>query len=733
MRLPALRLKLLKLKKLHEKGMHKEILIELWKTFKRPLFFAAFAAVVVLALTPIATYLYFARDLSSKENIMNRNNQGVILTDRNDKPFFTLYQARTKEFVPLSQIPKHTQQAVIAVEDKNFYDHPGFSPTAIVRAFIENIREERIAQGGSTITQQLVKNVLLTPDKNLLRKYQEVVLALEIDRRFTKDEILEMYLNSVYLGEGALGFEDAANTYFNKPASQLTLAESALLTAILPAPSALSPISGNAERAFERQKVVLSLMQQQGYITPAQRQQAEQEDVRFTPTRDTLNLIAPHFALMVKEELIKKYGENRVARSGFTVRTTLDITKQDFAENTVNNHVSNLARNKATNGAAVAIDPKTGEIIALVGSKDWYDEANGKINMAVRPRQPGSSFKPIVYAKAIEDRVITAATVIDDKAVSYGNYKPKNYDNRFRGKVTIRRALANSLNIPAVETLNMIGIPSALSYAEQLGITTLENPSQYGLSLVLGAAEIPLVEMTSAFSAFANQGQRIPPTTILQIMDKRGDIIYEHQPSAKSAVDNAVAYIISSILSDNTARAEVFGNSLSLSRPAAVKTGTTEDYRDALTIGYTPNLVVGVWVGNNDNSPMDNIAGSLGAAPIWRRIMENFLIGMPVERFTPPPSVRSLAVCRENGLRVKNATSSAMTEFFLRGTEPTKFCDSPESQNNADNSPTPTETEDREEQNNDQDETPTPTPTSEPTPTEASLPTATPPVALPTL
>lgn len=703
--------------------MIKTVIKELFTTFKKPFLIAILGGMALLIIIPILTYLFFVRDLSSKENIISRKSAGVILLDRNEKPFFTFYQAKQQNSVPLSRIPDEFQKAVVATEDRDFYTHQGFSPSGFARAFLTNIKQEEISQGGSTITQQLVKNTLLSQERSYLRKYQELFLAIEVDRRFSKEDILEMYLNTSYFGEGAYGVQDAAQTYFSKESSELTLAESSLLTAILPAPSALSPLSGDRQRAFKRQKLVLRLMQEQGYISEAERLQAETEEVAFNPSIEDKNVKAPHFALMVKDELIKKYGEQRVARSGFVIKTTIDLEDQEFAENTVKSQVNRLTRNRATNAAAVAINPRTGEILALVGSHDWFDETNGKINMVVRERQPGSSFKPLVYAKALEDREITPATQLDDKPVTYpGGYKPRNYDGKFRNEVLVRHALANSLNIPVLHVLERIGIPAVIEFAERVGITTLKNPSAYGLSFALGAAEVPLIQMTSAFGTFANEGKLIKATTIIEIKDKKGKVIYTSVPSESNAVSEEVAFQISSILSDNSARAEVFGNSLTLSRPAAVKTGTTEDYRDALTIGYTPSLVVGVWVGNNDNSPMDAIAGSSGAGPIWRSIMERLLAGTPVEKFRQPSNILTTQVCKENGFRALAATSSAYPEFFLPGTLPRKTCNELSPTPNLSETPTPTE---------DPEETPTPTPTEQPeqptpTPTKSPLLTPTP-------
>lgn len=695
-----------------------------WKRFRRfvkkshkPIKYSIFIGLALLVIIPIGTYAYFVQDLSSKERIINRKNQGVILQDRNGEPFFTLYQARTKKTVPLSEIPTHTQQAFIAVEDREFYNHPGFSLRGIGRAIRTNLQEEEFAAGGSTISQQLIKNTLLSQNKSIFRKYQELVLAIELERRYSKEDILEMYLNTNYFGEGAFGIEEAAQRYFSKSANRLTVDESALLAAIIRAPSALSPLSGDREAAFKRGDLVIGLMRDQGFITSEEAEIALANEIIFTPQEDEENTLGVHFALAVRDKLIEEYGEQKVAQSGFVVKTTLDRSLQNTAQNAVATQVRRLRGNDVSNGAAVAIDPTSGEVLVLVGSYDWNDEQNGRINMALAPRQPGSSFKPLIYAAAIEKRLITPATKLDDKPVTFGSYKPRNYDNKFRGEVLVRYALANSLNIPAIHVMDRVGISEGVRYAQKFELSTLDTKKDYGLPLVLGAAEVPLIEMTGAFGVFANEGDYHEPILYTEIRDKNNRVIHTEKPRSKSVIPESVAYIISSILSDNKARQDTFGNSLTISRQAAVKTGTTEDYRDALTIGYTPQIVVGAWVGNNDNSPMDSIAGSLGAAPIWRQIMEGYLRGKPVVRFTKPASVMDELICAENGLIAEYATSSAYMEFFLRGTVPTGRCDLPPTGN-------PDGDDNNDEEDNDDNEEPTPTET--PIPISTTVPTPTP-------
>lgn len=636
-----------------------------------------FAVLGFFIFSSLFTYLYFAKDLHSKESIMNRNNTGIVLTDRNDVPFFTFYSAHTKTFVPLSDIPDFVKEAVIAAEDKNFYSHPGFSIEGIVRAAIYNISQQDVVAGGSTITQQLVKNSLLTPHRNFLRKFQEVVLAQEIERRYSKDEILAMYLNSVYFGNGAFGIEEAAQRYFGKPASQLSLAESSMLVGILPAPSRYSPFNESGRAAKARQQYVLTQMVQVGSITEDQRKETYNEELVFATEADDINTTAPHFAVMVRDSLIEKYGEENIIRSGYKVKTSLDLEMQKFAESVVATEVKNLENNNVSNGAAVVIDPKTGELLSLVGSSDWFNEEFGRVNVATQTRQPGSSFKPLVYAIAMEEHKITPATVLHDKPTTFANeYKPNNYDNRFRGNVLVRRALANSLNVPAVEVMTMLDLEHVLERVEEFGITTLAEPVNYGPSLVLGTGEVRLTELTGVYAMFANHGKKNDVTAILSITNKRGESVYEYTPQNKQVISPQVSFLISSILSDNSARAEVFGSTLNISRTAAVKTGTTENYRDALTVGYTPQLAVGVWVGNNDGTPMDQIAGSLGAAPIWRQLMEEFHQEKPEIAFEPPENVIAVSVCSYNGLLARSDMSGKI-EYFLSGTQPTRRCTVP--------------------------------------------------------
>lgn len=680
---------------------------------KRKVVLLAWTGGSVLVMLTLFTTVYFASTLGSKESIMNRNKTGVTLVDQNNQTFYELYNARSETYVPLDQIAPTTKEALIASEDKNFYKHHGFSPIGILNAVWQNVRPGGLDNGGSTLTQQLVKNALLTKNRSLIRKYQEIVLSVEIERRYSKDEILEMYLNSTYFGEGAFGIEDAAKTYFQKSANDLSTAEASMLVGVLPAPSAYSPITGDPAKAERRQSYVLDRMKKDGYISDTEAEAADTAPLNYAAAESTNQYQAPHFALMVKEELEKKYGEEKVARSGYRVKTTLNLDWQSRAEKAVSDQVAKLARSNVSNGSAVVLDPKTGEIRALVGSSDWDNEQFGKLNMATALRQPGSSFKPLVYATGIEDRNFSAATAWQDKATDFGGgYSPKNYDLRYHGEVTTRTALANSYNIPAVAALQKTGISSTVDQAQALGLTTLDDANSYGLSLALGAGQARLTEMTNAYASFANDGKNNQITTITSITDKNNKQIFEHKPENKQAISAQTSYIMSNMLSDNSARSSTFGSSLNLNggRLGAVKTGTTENYRDAWTIGYTPSLAVGVWIGNNDGTLMSSVAGSSGAAPIWRNVMNDILKGSPNERFTAPTDITSRSICRSNGkLAATNDGSPTLIEYFRPGTLPTESCNEKVKAPEPVTPTTPIKPEDDEEEDEDTTSPTTPT------------------------
>jgi 1A family penicillin-binding protein len=632
------------------------------------------SALVVIALF---TTVYYANTLGSKDRIMNRNKTGVTLQDQTDQTIAQFFNARQTQYVPLSQIAPIAQKSAISSEDKNFYNEPGFSVKGIGFALWQNIKPGGSRGGGSTLTQQLVASSLLNKKRSVLRKYQELVLSIEIERRYSKDEILEMYLNSVYFGEGSFGIEDAAQTYYGKSAKDLDTAQATMLIGLLPAPSAYSPISGDANKAKIRQTYVLGRLVTDHVLTEADQAAASTEALSYAPKKEEESQKAPHFALMVKDELIKKYGEEKVARSGYVVKTTLSLDWQAKAEAAVATQVNKLAKSNVSNGSAVVIDPKTGEIRALVGSKDWNNPTFGKYNIATATRQPGSSFKPIMYATGLENKDFSAETTFHDVATDFNGYAPKDYDLKYRGDVTLRRALSNSLNIPAVEALQKVGINTTIASAEKMGLSTFDKTVSYGLPMALGTAPAKLTEMTNAYATFANAGEHNDITTISTITDKNNKVIFKDKPKNKQVISAQTSYIMSSILSDNTARAEEFGSSLNLSggRLAAVKTGTTEDYADAWTIGYTPSLAIGVWIGNNDYAQkMSRVAGSSGAAPIWKSLMQQLLAGTPNEKFVVPTGLTVRSVCRNNGALAETTGSNTITEYFIPGTLPTTTC-----------------------------------------------------------
>jgi 1A family penicillin-binding protein len=628
-----------------------------------------------LIVTPIATYAYYYNDIGDKERLLNRNNTGVVLKDRNGETFYTTPGARAerRDLVPLDQISDETEDALIAAEDKDFYEHSGFDIFGIFRALYTNIVARDIAGGGSTLTQQLAKNTLLTEKQTILRKYQELVIAMAIEQRYSKEEILTMYLNSVYYGENSFGIEDAAKNYFNKKPSELTLSEGSMLIGVLPAPSAYSPISGDPELAKERQTTVLTRMVRNGYISEDQKTAALGEQIAYAEPSSGIDNEAPHFTEMVLAELYEKYGEEQVSRSGYQVSTTLDLNLQKKANEAVASNMRFINLNGGSNASLVAIDPKTGGIIALVGSSDYNNEEFGKVNMATTARQPGSSFKPIYYADALASGKVTTTTVLEDKKTDFGGgYEPQNADRRFRGNVTVREALDWSLNIPAIKVMQQNGGTStAIEAAKKLGISTLDTNTNYGLSLALGSAEVPLTEMTNAYAAYANQGDRYDESSIRTIKNKYDQTIFTQDRQSTKAISTEGAYLISNVLSDNQTRSSVFGSSLNVTgtdgrvKTAAVKTGTTDDSRDAWTIGYTPDIAVGVWVGNNDNEIMAN-GGAGMAGPIWRNMMGQ-AVGAANPSFAQPSGVVKATVCTNIGTK---------TDVFLSSNVP-KQCEAP--------------------------------------------------------
>ena len=639
-----------------------------WKKIAYPLA----PLLAFLIITPIATYFFYYNYISDIDKLLNKNNTGVVLLDSSGKPFFSINNAAHRELVPLDKISDNTEHALIAAEDKDFYQHGGFSVAGYMRALAGMVGSGSIQGGGSTLTLQLAKNTLLTENQNFLRKYQELTIAVAIEQRYSKDEILGMYLNSVYYGENAFGIEAAAKTYFGKTPAKLNLAESAMLVGVLPAPSAYSPISGNLAYAKERQAYVLGRMLDDGYITQSEHDAALKQKLMYAKQK-TITNEAPHFTEMILSELYDKYGEEVVNRSGYQVKTTLDLSLQKAANKAVSANMDHIKANGGSNASLVAIDPKSGGIRALVGSADYENKTFGKVNMATTPRQPGSSFKPIYYSDALARGVITPATVLQDTQAekqTFGGYDVFNYDRSFRGNVTARQALDWSLNIPAVSVLKKDGgTERVVEVAKDLGITTLDDSKAYGLSLALGSGEVPVTEMTNAYATFANGGTHNELMSIESIADKYDKTIFTSKAEQHRAISEQGAYLISNILSDNQTRARFFGSALNVTgtdyqtKTVAVKTGTTDDSRDAWTIGYTPDIAIGVWVGNNDNAKMLS-GGSDMAGPIWRQTM-SAAIGKKNPSFTQPSGIVKRTVCTAMGM---------MTDVFLSTNVPNQ-CD----------------------------------------------------------
>ena len=692
-----------------------------WGCFLRGLIFFLFVGVILSLIGgSVGLYQYYsiARTLPSVEDLRGHASQfeTTRILDRNGNVLYEIVDpnAGRRTYVPLSRISPNLVAATIATEDKDFYNHPGFDLFAIIRALWENYRTGGQGGGASTITQQLARNLLLSPEERVQRTYRrkarEIILAAEITRRYSKDEIIELYLNENFYGNWAYGIQAAAETYFNNTADQLTLAQSSFLAG-LPQSPAVYDIYTNRDATLIRQQQVLVLMyqlsQERGGCIEVSNSEtpvcvdapdatnAANEIKAYTFDPVNIAVRYPHWVNYVRAQLEELYDPQTIYRSGFTIYTTLDPTIQDVAQEIVARQVAALADKNATNGALVAIKPSTGEILAMVGSADFYNESiSGQVNMAISPtRQPGSSIKPITYVAAFE-KGWTPATLIWDVPSEFppsGNpddprepYKPVNYDGKFHGPMTVRTALSNSFNVPAVKTLEFVGIyddpetpekDGMVSMAERLGIVSFTRPD-YGLSLTLGGGDVSLIEMTGAFSVFANGGQRVPPVSILRMVDHDGNVVYTYEPEPGEQVIRAEhAYLITSILSDNEARSWMFGrnSSLNLPFPAAAKTGTTNDIRDNWTIGYTPDLVTGVWVGNADYTPMVNTSGLSGAAPIWNEFMlyaAPIVSGGVTKTFVPPGGIVEKVICSLSGSEPSQWCNEQRREIFAADQPP---------------------------------------------------------------
>ena len=646
----------------------------------------ATALVTLGAATAAALYHNFTEDLPAVSAVGTRETfKTTRILDRNGDLLFEMFdQTGGKRTVAhLADMGPIMKNAMLGAEDATFYENPGVEPRGIARAIVQNFQAGEVVAGGSTITQQLIRNVLLGPEErtseSLNRKLKEAFLAMELSANYSKDQILEWYLNEINFGNLSYGIGTASKTYFNKHPSELTLPEAALLAGLPQAPAQYDPFR-NFNAAKNRQESILDLMAHHGFITDEEAEAAKLEPLQFVAPETTLTTLRyPHWVFYVRSVLEEMYGPEKLLTGGFTVYTTIDPHLQDIAEDSVRRQVSVLARQDATNAALVAIEPTTGEIIAMVGSPDYNDNSiDGQVNAAVALRQPGSSIKPIVYLEAFL-KGFTPGTVVVDEPISLPDgsgrvWRPQNFDNKFRGPVNLRRALGNSLNIPAVKVLQYAGLNDTIAFAKQLGMKSLGDPSQYGLAFTLGGGEVRLVELAAAYSVLANGGVQVPVTPIMKIVDQEGKVVFEHKPTAQQIVDPREVFMLTSILSDNAARQETFGlNSplrLAGDRPAAAKTGSTDDYRDSWTMGYTPSLVTGVWVGRADNKPMRLVLGSSGAGLIWKSFMERALADWPLEAFDPPPGMVVEQQCNTAGcsrdLFLEERTPAALAKVAAR-------------------------------------------------------------------
>ncbi len=656
------------------------------KTKRR--FQIGFGAILILSLF---LYFYIFKDIPSPDKLTSDFSQTTKIFSRKGELLYNIYVDKNRTFVPLNNIPKYVQQATISIEDKDFYKHGGIDPIGgVLRAVKEFVFKQQL-QGGSTITQQLVKTALLTPERTIQRKIKEIILASLVELKYPKDKILEMYLNQVPYGGTAWGIEAASERYFNKKVGELSLAESALLAGLPQAPTTYSPFGSHPEYARQRQKLVLDRMLEDKYISSEQRDAALNEDLKYKPISNDIK--APHFVMYVKELLVTKYGERTVEQDGLKVTTTLDLQFQEFAENTIASEVGKLEDLHVTNAASLITHPATGEILAMVGSTDYFASESGTFNATTALRQPGSAIKPINYAIGIENKVVTPASVFNDDLSCFAalpkTYCPVNYDGNFHGPTQLRFALGNSYNIPAVKMLKLNSVETMVASSSAFGITTFKDKSRYGLSLTLGGGEVPMTEMATAFGVFANGGIRKDLVAVLKVEDKNGKILDEYKDAnldketlsqllinGPRVVSRETAFLISHILLDQNARSSAFGSSyLQISgHPAvSVKTGTTDDKRDNWTIGFTPEFLVATWVGNNDNSPMNPYlaSGVTGAAPIWNKIMTFALTDIKESWPKQPEGIVGLSICPISGLLPPDGQDChPRYEYFIKGTEP---------------------------------------------------------------
>lgn len=668
--------------------------------------------ILVAGLMGIVILALVSRQLPNPNQLLERSYElSTKIFDRNDEPIFEVYGEKNRTLVKLEDISSYAVSATLAVEDAGFYQHQGFSARGMLRAFRNTLTGKGL-QGGSTLTQQVIKNTLLSQERTVTRKLKELVLSLQLENRYTKDEILQMYLNEAPYGGQNYGIYTASKAYFNKDPKDLTLAESAYIAGLPQRPSYYSQFGTNPEAGIERKNTVLGLMVGKGwmgedgnkyYISREEYDNALKENLEFETS--SIPFKAPHFVFFVKQKLIDLFGEDFVEQGGLRVKTTLDMVLQEKAQEIVFEEIESNKNLNVYNGGLIAIDPKTGQILVMVGSKGYFldSEPAGctsgitgensclfepELNVTLANRQPGSAIKPITYAAMVKEGYPASYMFLDVPTKFPGSakdkpYEPENYDGIFRGPMSLRKSLGNSLNIPAVKALGVVGLDNMIDLAEDLGISTFKDRSRYGLALTLGGGETKLLELTGAFTSFANGGRFYKPTPIMEVTDAKGNVLYAWKDDGgKNVLGKDTSFIMADILSDDGARSEVFGFGSLLKIPnynVGVKTGTTDDKRDNYALGFTPSITVGVWVGNNNNEKMNPYiaSGITGATPVWHDFMAYYLkekFPDGTEKFDPPESVSKLTIDSLTGMKPYGDRSTRQ-EWFIKGTEPTSVSD----------------------------------------------------------
>lgn len=663
-------------------------------------------AISILVLLVFGFWFLVLKGLPSPKDLVTREQEiSTKIYDRNGVLLYKIYKDKNRTLIKLNQVPTHVRLATLAAEDAEFYAHPGISIRGIIRATYRNLTRGELT-GGSTITQQLVKNALLTPEKTITRKIRELILSVGVELSFSKDEIFEMYLNEVPYGGTAYGIQEASEQYFGKNVWDLSLAEAAMLAGLPKSPTKFSPFGENPELSFSRQKEVLRLMRINRYITSNEEDEAGVQRLTFAPNKTEIK--APHFVMYVRNQLVEKYGEEVVETGGLEVVTTLDYEIQKLAEAAVTQEVEKLSRLNVGNGAALVLNPQTGEILAMVGSKNYFDtEGDGNVNVTTRPRLPGSSIKVVNYAYALSNNY-TPASIISDTPITYSvpgqpPYSPKNYDGEYRGSITLRSALAESRNIPAVKVLASYGVSKMIELGQKMGITTWEDESRFGLSLTLGGGEVKLIDLARVYATIANLGKRPEISSVIEVKNYKDKVLETNRClsirgigsvgsvyaaevadaaqdicGGEEILDPKISFMLIDILRDNSARAPSFGSNsmlvISGHPEVAVKTGTSNDLRDNLTVGFNQKYLVAVWVGNNDNSPMARIAsGVTGAAPIWNKIMKGLLSSEPTVDWSPPDGLAKLSICSLTGT-LSCKSCAGRPEWFIAEKAPTRAC-----------------------------------------------------------